>query len=184
MTNNDLLLTGGSARADEINEALAAPVLVTANGTYVTTGVLTGQQWLDLNGGQFHAQTVAPTDLVLAYTYAGDANLDGRITMDDYLQLDTGFLFGGTGWANGDFNHDGSVGVADYVLIDTNLAAGGNVVLAEQMQTLHASWFGASYGAAMEAVTAVPEPASRVVAGVGSDGLADAASAVSVRVFC
>jgi autotransporter-associated beta strand protein len=170
LTNNDLLLTTADTRLAEISAALLAPV-EGPSGSKVTTGILTGQQWADLNGGQFHGAAVAATSLVLQYTYAGDANLDGKITMDDYLQLDTGFLFGGSGWAQGDFDHNGTINVADYALIDLNFAAQGASPMSEELMALHASWFGASYTEALGNLQAVPEPASLGLLALGAVGL-------------
>ena len=48
----------------------------------------------------------------------GDANLDGRVTFDDYVRIDLGFNNQWTGWANGDFNGNGVVNFDDYVIID------------------------------------------------------------------
>ena len=59
------------------------------------------------------------TAVLVKYTYNGDATLDGRITFDDYVRIDTGFNAHRTGWANGDFNYSGAVNFDDYVLIDT-----------------------------------------------------------------
>ncbi len=62
----------------------------------------------------------ALTDVLVRYTYYGDANLDGRVDGSDYARIDAGFLSKGTltGWYNGDFNYDGKVDASDYTLID------------------------------------------------------------------
>jgi hypothetical protein len=68
---------------------------------------------------------VAPTDIVLKYTYSGDPNLDGKVDSDDYLVLDFYYSLMGTpdqpaeiGWWNGDLNHDGTIDSNDYILLD------------------------------------------------------------------
>ena len=94
--------------------------------------------------GTFGVHSVSSGDVLVMYTYAGDANLDGAITGDDYFQIDAAFA-GGSGWFNGDFNYDGVVNGDDYFLIDSNFAAQG-------------APFSTSSGFA--AATAVPEPAS------------------------
>jgi hypothetical protein len=58
------------------------------------------------------------TDVLLKYTYYGDANLDGHVDGSDYSRIDNGFLNHLTGWANGDFNYDGVIDGSDYTLID------------------------------------------------------------------
>ncbi len=39
----------------------------------------------------FGGQTVHATDTLVMYTYAGDANLDGKIDADDYFQIDSNY---------------------------------------------------------------------------------------------
>ena len=48
----------------------------------------------------------------------GDASLDGRLDGDDYYHIDSGFLAGLGGYANGDFDHDGIISARDYHRID------------------------------------------------------------------
>ena len=57
-------------------------------------------------------------DVLIKYTYFGDANLDGTLNGADYQQIDMGFGMGLTGWQNGDFNYDGVINGADYALLD------------------------------------------------------------------
>ncbi len=67
-------------------------------------------------------QTVAGSDVLVMYTYAGDANLDGMINPDDYANIDFySHVVGATGYVNGDFNYDGGINADDYALIDFNL---------------------------------------------------------------
>ncbi len=70
-------------------------------------------------------QTIDGTAVLVKYTYAGDANLDGVINGDDYFQIDSAFPQGGNGWLNGDFNCDGVINGDDYFLIDSNFPAQG-----------------------------------------------------------
>ena len=53
-------------------------------------------------------------DILVKYTYYGDANLDGKVDGSDYSLIDTAYLADKshptvTGWYNGDFNYDGVV---------------------------------------------------------------------------
>ena len=73
----------------------------------------------------FDGATVDGTTVLVKYTYAGDANLDGSITGDDYFQIDSAFPAQSTGWLNGDFNYDGSITGDDYFLIDSNFPGQG-----------------------------------------------------------
>jgi len=64
------------------------------------------------------------TDVLVKYTYYGDANLDGIVDGSDYSRIDNAFLTdqsnatAATGWGNGDFNYDGVTNGSDYTLID------------------------------------------------------------------
>ena len=57
-------------------------------------------------------------DILVKYTYYGDANLDGKVDASDYSRIDNGYLNHLTGWSNGDFNYDGVINGSDYTLID------------------------------------------------------------------
>jgi hypothetical protein len=82
------------------------------------------------------------------YTYGGDANLDGKINIDDYIGIDNGISNGLTGWSNGDFNYDGKVNIDDYTtVIDANIGNQNGFVYST----------GSGIGEEMK-VTAVPEP--------------------------
>jgi autotransporter-associated beta strand protein len=99
----------------------------------------------------FGGLSVSASDILVMYTYAGDANLDGAITGDDYFQIDSAFPQGLSGWMNGDFNYDGAINGDDYFLIDSNFAAQGAAIPT-------------SGGlASATPLTAVPEPSSLIV---------------------
>ncbi len=66
----------------------------------------------------FDNQPVTSTDILLKYTYYGDATLDGVVSTPDYTKIDGGFLSRSAGWSNGDFNYDGVINGSDYTLID------------------------------------------------------------------
>src|SRR5439155_18378230 len=93
-------------------------------------------------------QTVTGTDTLVMYTYGGDANLDGKINVDDYGRIDFAVPLGIAGWSNGDFNYDGKINVDDYGIIDFNVGIQGPAFFATG---------GAGGGTGL---TAVPEPAS------------------------
>jgi hypothetical protein len=73
--------------------------------------------------GTFGGQPVAAGDVVIGYTFAGDADLNGRLDGDDYFQIDA--HLGATGSAvsyhHGDFNYDGTIDGDDYFILDANL---------------------------------------------------------------
>jgi hypothetical protein len=60
----------------------------------------------------------------------GDANLDGKVNIDDYGRIDSNVGQSGVvfGWYNGDFNFDGKINIDDYGLIDSVIGAQGPVL--------------------------------------------------------
>ena len=108
-------------------DGIASGVAGTNSGKYAL-GVAEASDVLGITGSQtalFDGETVDATAILIKFTYAGDANLDGAITGDDYFQIDSAFPTGGHSWFNGDFNYDGSITGDDYFLIDSNFAAQG-----------------------------------------------------------
>jgi hypothetical protein len=92
----------------------------------------------------FGGQNVGADDVLVAYTYNGDANLDGRVNADDYFRIDSGFLDQPQDptYAEGDFNYDGTINADDYFSIDSAFLG--------QTGTLK--------GRGVNAIAAVPEP--------------------------
>jgi hypothetical protein len=73
----------------------------------------------------FAGQTVIAGSTVVMYTYTGDANQDGKLTVDDYGRIDSNVGLGTRGWFNGDFNYDGNINVDDYGLLDVGIGTQG-----------------------------------------------------------
>src|SRR5206468_11248430 len=65
-------------------------------------------------------ETVHGSDTLGMYSWGGDANLDGNLTIDDYGRIDFNFPVHSTGWSNGDFNYDGQITIDDYGILDFN----------------------------------------------------------------
>jgi hypothetical protein len=88
---------------------------------------------------EFLGETIDSTTLLLRFTVAGDADLNGTVNLDDFTRLAASF--GGAGsWAGGDFNYDNMVSLDDFTLL------------------------AASFGESLPpARAAVPEPAAAVV---------------------
>ena len=68
----------------------------------------------------FFGRSVQATDVLVRYTYYGDANLDGAVDTSDFNDLAANFSGGGKYWSQGDFNYDGTVDTTDFNLLASN----------------------------------------------------------------
>jgi autotransporter-associated beta strand protein len=144
----------GMVQSDSIftDEALAA-----ANQTAI--GVATAAESKGLVGAAttlWSGQTVDSNDTLVMYTWAGDANLDGKVNADDYASIDLySTIPGSDSWNHGDFNYNGTINADDYALIDNNVQNVNYVPYwtTDALRNLEGG------GSAMPALTAVPEPA-------------------------
>jgi hypothetical protein len=72
---------------------------------------------------QWRGATVGTSDVLLAYTWLGDANLDGQLEAFDFALLDAGFTGAGSGWLYGDFDMGGGpVDDFDFALLDAGFS--------------------------------------------------------------
>ena len=93
------LLASGFNGVGTWNGAGIASSAAHLSTTHLTTlGVLQNS-----SASTFDGQMISPGDILVKYTYYGDANLDGKVDGSDYSRIDSGFLTGGSGWINGDF---------------------------------------------------------------------------------
>jgi probable HAF family extracellular repeat protein len=107
----------------------------------------------------FDTVSVSSSDVLVKYTYYGDANLDGQVDGSDYSLIDYAYTYNQknpsaplTGWYNGDFNYDGVTDGSDYTLIDNAFNQQGAAINAA-VATVTAQIGGVS-------TSAVPEPAA------------------------
>ena len=102
---------------------------VATGGNLTSIGVASAQDVKGLGNigdtALWAGQTVTGSDTLVMYTYGGDANLDGKINVDDYGRIDFNVPLHTAGWFNGDFNYDGTINVDDYGIIDFNIAIQG-----------------------------------------------------------
>jgi hypothetical protein len=103
---------------------------------------------------------LGPSDVLLRYTYYGDADLSGAVTLDDFMLFLHGYQAGGTSWQQGDFDYSGGVTLDDFTLYLRGYQQQG-APLAEIEGLINGMPVSDAERAAMlAAVQAVPEPAS------------------------
>ncbi len=191
LNDNDLLVHNGSYTtiAGSIKNArnnglwngpgITSSTAAAASPKNKTLGTLTGTQFHTAQGAgaTFDAATVNNPDIVVKYTYYGDADLNGKVNFDDYAKIDAGFNNHATDWFGGDFDYNGKVNFDDYALIDAafNSQSGtlgramhwlsgddrsGNGMSSPSLQLVeqHYAEFGDGY--ARSFIASVPEPAS------------------------
>jgi hypothetical protein len=97
----------------------AAHLAYVAHGNTEITGLaLAWNPLLPVAVAMLNGASVDGSAVVVKYTYAGDADLDGKITIDDYLALEDGFLFQAAGYSAGAFDYHATVDGADFAIID------------------------------------------------------------------
>ena len=71
---------------------------------------------------EFMGQTVDGSSLIIRYTKAGDATLDGNVDFADLVKVaqNYGKTTGEGSWSAGDFNYDGKVDFGDLVMVAQN----------------------------------------------------------------
>jgi hypothetical protein len=178
LSKNDLIIHNGSLAA--LSNQIAAGYnngnwdstagiissAAAADPAHLTTlGVIQNSTNGNASGSALHTSfdsaSVSNTDVLVKFTYYGDANLDGQVNGSDYSRIDNGYLTGATGWFNGDFNYDGLINGSDYTLIDNAFNTQG-ASLATGI---------ASPTAQIAGTSAVPEPTTLGLLGIALAGL-------------
>ena len=132
LNDNDMMVTNSSYSAITSQIAFArhgglwdragitSSAAAAATPKNKTLGTVTGAQYHAAGGpgALFDGQAVANTDILVKFTYYGDADLNGVVNFDDYSRTDSGFNTGGNTWFQGDFDYNGIVNFDDYSLID------------------------------------------------------------------
>jgi fibronectin-binding autotransporter adhesin len=104
-------------------------------------------------------------DVLVKYTYYGDADLSGSVNGQDYNLIDAhnGPTSGAT-WGEGDFNYDGKVDGSDYSLIDNAFNQQGSGGLASSLSIVATN----TSEVAGPSTSAVPEPGSLSLLGMSA----------------
>jgi hypothetical protein len=117
-------------------------------------------------GGPFSGQTVDGTSVLVKFTYAGDANLDGKVDIGDLGLLAGAWQQSGKVWFDGDFTYDGTVNIGDLGLLAGNWQKGVGSGTQEMTFSEAMAQFAAFDG------VVVPEPASLSLLALGGLALA------------
>jgi hypothetical protein len=107
----------------------------------------------DLHGDQ---------NLLVRLAATGDLNLDGTVSISDFIDLAANFGATGASWTQGDLNYDGTVSVSDFIDLAANFGAtyAGEVFPISPEDSAKLAEFAAAQGAS------VPEPGLIGFAGI------------------
>jgi hypothetical protein len=154
-----------------------------ANAAYTSDGFETRQIGFALNSAlpfgevtSFGGLSVTSNDILVRYTRAGDADLDGKCGDADAtligLFYDNGATTGHT-WAEGDFNYDGLIDDSDATALGLFYDESATPLSSAELTSKYGASFAAAFeaGQAMRAALAVPEPTSLSVIALGAFGL-------------
>jgi GH25 family lysozyme M1 (1,4-beta-N-acetylmuramidase) len=99
-------------------------------------------------------------EVLVAYTYYGDADLTGAVTLDDFTLFLSGYQNGGTTWFRGDFDYSGLTTLDDFTLFLKGYQQQGAPLSAIEGLVDSMSMSPAERAAMLAAMAAVPEPAT------------------------
>jgi hypothetical protein len=188
LSNNDMIVksTSGTSVFNQLKAGFNAHVgYWNGNGIVSSSAATDGQHLTTLGyhvggaafdpvnaGSPFDGMNTTGSDVLVKYTYYGDATLDGTVNGADYMQIDNGFGSQSTmtplsGWANGDFNYDGAINGTDYALIDNTF----NQLKATGATPLAIFANAADLIASPAVTSAIPEPTTLGLLTIGAIGL-------------
>jgi hypothetical protein len=111
--------------------------------------------------------------LLIRPTRVGDLNLDGQVTISDFIDLASNFGGSSKTWQEGDLNYDNQVTISDFIDLASNFGgsySGTVLPIGSQSQPYQAlASFAESIGVDPGVIgSAVPEPASVMIAALGT----------------
>jgi HEAT repeat protein len=112
---------GGSWTGTGITSSTAATIAGNPSLPHKTAlGYAEAADVLAAGASSFSGQPVDGTTVILRYTLAGDANLDGTVNALDFNAVASNFGGSMREWANGDYNYDGTVNSMDFAAVAMN----------------------------------------------------------------
>jgi autotransporter-associated beta strand protein len=119
VTNNKIIVDySGTSPAAAIGAELASGY---AGSSWTGIGIFSSTAAANTTGSTTLGYMDTGTQVIIKYTWVGDANLDGVVTNADLSAMSAN----GTTWATGDFNYDGVVNADDYALFMLGAADSG-----------------------------------------------------------
>jgi autotransporter-associated beta strand protein len=192
LTNNNLIIEATDF-ADSQTKYTAAEALVKSgfgNFDWLGTGIVSstaaaaaqidGSRALgiinnnDWGHGDIEGDAVGPNDIIISYTWVGDANVDGLVDNDDFGQFLAGFSGSPAQWVFGDFDYNGVIDNDDFGWFLTGLTAfqsSGNTQLDAGFQAQLAAFASEQGIPLVLEPQAVPEPTTLGVIGVVGAGM-------------
>jgi autotransporter-associated beta strand protein len=147
---------GGNWQGAGITSSSAAANSLTAIG-FASNGVLGRSTFAGVTG-------LDSNDVLVKYTYYGDADLSGAVNLDDFTLFLNGYQNAGNTWLLGDFDYSGQTTLDDFTLFLSAYRSQG-APLSQLEEMINAvPMTGAERAAMLAAVAAVPEPATGAVA--------------------
>jgi hypothetical protein len=133
-----------------INSSAAAANTITALGC-ATNGVLNRTSFSGITG-------LDSNDVLVRYTYYGDADLSGAVNLDDFTLFLNGYQNAGTTWLQGDYDYSGAVTLDDFTLFLAGYRQQGAPLSELESLINSVPMTSAERASMLAAVRAIPEP--------------------------
>jgi autotransporter-associated beta strand protein len=111
---------------------------------------------------------LTPTDVLVKYTYYGDADLSGTTTLDDFTLFLNGYQNAGNTWVLGDFDYSGLTTLDDFTLFLKGYQQQGAPLIEIESLINSVAMSPSERSAMLAAVAAVPEPTGAALLGMGA----------------